>query len=171
VTPFVSLETPAPLVSAATRSISSLVLGDLAVSPQVVMRFTTPMFGFPDDVELALLPAARDGLWWLQSMRAEGVTFLLADPFVLDARYGVDLGESESAALRLSRPDDALSLVMLTLPANDGEGVTANFRAPLVFNLAQQVGMQVVSRDEQHALRRPVTLDVYPAQQGGVRLR
>ena len=153
------------------RTVSSLVLGDLEVSADVVMSFPTPLWGFPDYAEYALLPAARDGLWWMQSLANEAITFLLADPFVLDSSYGVDLGETERVALGIEQPSDAFSLVMLTLPNEASDGATANFRAPMVFNLARRVGMQVVSRDDAHELRRPVTLDVFPPQPDGLRLQ
>lgn len=153
------------------RSISSLVLGDLDVADEVVMSFPTPLWGFPSHGEYALLPAAREGLWWLQSMSDGGLTFLLADPFVLDASYGVDLGETERAALHIEQPSDAFGLVMLTLPAEASDRATANFRAPIVFNLARRVGMQVVSREESHELRRAVSLEVFPPQASGLRLQ
>ena len=153
------------------RPISSLVLGDIAVTDEVVMSFPTPLWGFAAHGEFALLPAARDGLWWLQSMSDGGVTFLLADPFVLDAGYGVDLGETERAALHIEEPSDALGLVMLTLPSEAADLATANFRAPIVFNVAQRIGMQVVSRDDAHELRRAVSLEVFPAQASGLRLQ
>ena len=153
------------------RPVASLVLGDMEVSADVVMSFPTPLWGFPDYAEYALVPAAREGLWWMQSMTNEAVTFLLADPFVLDASYGLDLGDTERVALGIEQPSDALSLVMLTLPNETSEGATANFRAPLVFNLSRRVGMQIVSRDEEHELRRSVTLDVFPPQADGVRVQ
>lgn len=162
---------PTHSLDAVTRTITSLVLGEITVDASVVMSVPTPLFGFPSHTEYALLPAARDGLWWFQSMSDEGVTFLLADPFVLDPSYGVDLGDSERTALHIDEPSDALGLVMLTLPTESAEGATANFRAPLVFNLKRRVGMQVVSRDDAHDLRRPVSLDVFPPQASGVRLQ
>ena len=150
--------------------ISSLILGELEVARDVVMTFGTPLWGFPANHEYALLPAAREGLWWLQATNDAGVTFLLADPFVLDASYGVDLGDTERTALHIEHPSDALGLVMLTLPSEGNDGATANFRAPLVFNLARRVGMQVVSRDDAHALRRAVNLEVFPPQPNGLRV-
>ena len=99
------------------------------------------------------------------------VTFLLADPFVLDASYGVDLGETERAALHIAQPSDAFGLVMLTLPAEASDRATANFRAPIVFNLARRVGMQVVNREEGHELRRAVSLEVFPPQASGLRIQ
>lgn len=161
---------PSTVSDSAVQSIPSLILGELTVTPDVVMQFPTPLWGFPSHSAFALLPAAREGLFWLQSMSGEGVTFLLADPFVLDANYAIDLGDTERQALQVVAPSDALSLVMVSLPSSDGDEVTGNFRAPLVFNVAQRVGMQVVSRDESHELRRPITLDVFPAQANGVRM-
>ena len=158
-------------VERTTRSISSLVLGDIEVTEDVIMSMQAPLWGFPRHGEFALLPAARDGLWWLQSMSDGGVTFLLADPFVLDADYGVDLGETERAALHIEQPTDAMGLVMLTLPTTASEQATGNFRAPLVFNIARRVAMQVVSRDDFHSLRRPVSLEVFPVQANGLRLQ
>lgn len=152
------------------RTIASLVLGDIVVTDDVVMTFETPLWGFGDHRDFALLPAARDGLWWLQSMHNDATTFLLADPFVLDATYALDLGETERHSLHIEQPTDAFSLVMVTLPAADTEGATANFRAPLVFNVGRRCGMQVVSRDEGHELRRPVTLDVFPERPSGMRM-
>ena len=63
----------------------------------------------------ALLPAARQGLWWLLSVDEPQTTFVLADPFVGHAGYGIDLGESEREALQIVEPTDALALVMVSL--------------------------------------------------------
>jgi flagellar assembly factor FliW len=153
------------------RVISSVLLGEIEVSAEVIMHFPTPLWGFPDLQDFALLPAAREGLWWMQSCDNDALTFLLADPFVLDKSYAVDLGETERAALQIEQPADAFSLVMIALPTEVGADATANFRAPLVFNLGQHVGMQIVSRDETHQLRKPVVLDAFPPQAHGLRLQ
>lgn len=153
----------------AVRTVSSLILGEVVVADDIIMNFPTALWGFPDQHEYALLPGARDGLWWLQSLTDDGTSFVLADPFVLDSTYSVDIGDSEGQALGIEQPSDAFGLVMLSLPATTTEPITANFRAPLVFNLARRAAMQVVSRDDKHELQRVISLDVFPAQSGGVR--
>jgi len=154
-----------------TRTVSSVLLGEIEADRSDFMAFPTPLWGFPDHAEFALLPAAREGLWWMQSMHDAALIFLLADPFTLDSTYGIDLGESERTVLDVQQPSDAFGLVMITLPAGGEDGATANFRAPIVFNLGKGTGMQVVSRDDAHALRRPVQLDVFPVQPSGLRIR
>ena len=153
----------------AIRTISSLILGDIDVAEDIIMHFPNALWGFPDQHDYALVPGARDGMWWLQSLTDEGTTFVLADPFALDAAYSVDIGETEGHTLEIEQPTDAFGLVMLSLPATTSESITANLRAPIVFNLARRRAMQVVSRDDKHELQRVISLEVFPALDGGVR--
>ena len=136
--------------------------GQIEVPASAVIRLTEPLLGFPDRLEYALIPAAREGIWWFISVHQPTVTFVLADPFVVKPDYGVDLTDADQAALQISSVDDGLALVMLSLPPIAGERVTANFRAPLVFNLQARYGMQIMGRDEMAELRATVSLSSYP---------
>lgn len=144
--------------------------GTIEVSASAIMRFPEPIWGFAAYTEYALLPASRAGLWWLIATGDVPCTFVLADPFVINADYAIDLGDSERQALSIHEPSDAFALVMLTLPASPSGSVTANLRAPIVFNLGRQLAAQIVSRDDAHALQHPVDLTVYPPQEGGLRM-
>lgn len=156
--------------STTTYTITSPAVGTIEVSGEAVMHFTDALWGFPDRTAYALLPATRQGLWWLLSIDEPQTTFVLADPFVGHPGYGIDLGESEREALQIVEPTDALALVMVALPNTPSEPVTGNFRAPIVFNVSQGLAQQVVNRDEQYSLREPIDLAAYPMQDGGVRL-
>ena len=156
--------------STATYTITSPAVGTIEVSGEAVMHFTDALWGFPERTAYALLPAARQGLWWLLSVQEPHTTFVLADPFVSHPQYGIDLGESEREALQVVEPADALALVMVALPMTPSEPVTGNFRAPIVFNIGRKLAQQVVNRDEQYSLREPMDLAAYPAQDDGVRL-
>jgi len=158
----------APGEAAPTRHVASTAFGDLDIPEAAIMHFAEPLWGFPDRTEYALLPGARAGLWWLQSVTNAATVFILADPFVVDAAYDIDLSDADRSKLALTKPDQAMGLVMLSLPAAPEGAVTANFRAPIVFNVEHKVGAQVVSRDESHDLRQPVDLTKYPLQDGGM---
>jgi flagellar assembly factor FliW len=135
--------------------------GPMEVPADVLMRFVAPMWGFTQR-EFALLPASRQGIWWLISTGDQPVTFVLADPFVAAADYAIDMNDSEQEALGLKDLNDALALVLLVMPSRAGDPVTGNFRAPLVFNLRERTVLQVVNRDEQYHLASPVDLSAYP---------
>jgi flagellar assembly factor FliW len=152
------------------RIVRSHAFGEAAVPARAIMHFAEPLWGFPERTAYALLPAARQGLYWLQSIDDELTTFILADPFVLDTSYAFTLSDTERAALRANAPEDVIGLVMLTLPTSPEGTVTANFRAPLAFNLGRQTAIQFVTSEERHGLRQPVDLSVFPAQPDGLRM-
>ena len=156
--------------STTTYTITSPAVGTIEVHGDAVMHFTDALWGFPERTSYALLPAARQGLWWLLSIDEPQTTFVLADPFVDHPDYGVDLGESEREALQIVEPTDALALVMVALPMTASEPVTGNFRAPIVFNVSKGLARQVVNRDEQYSLREPMDLSAFPLAEDGLRL-
>ncbi len=164
-------EPVAPMSEPPMLQIVSSALGELAVSPTMVMHFPAPLGGFPLYREYALVPAAREGLWWLQSIEDADATFILADPFLHDSEYGFDIGDAEREALRIVDEADAFGLVMITLPNAESESATANCRAPLVFNLRQQLALQVISREDRHDVRRPIDLARYQPHAHGVRMK
>jgi len=138
--------------------------GLIEVPADAVMRFVSPMWGFEGHREFALLPAARHGVWWFISTGETPATFVLADPFVAQADYGIDINDAEREELQLEGETDALALVMLAMPATAGAPITANFRAPLVFNVAKRLAKQVVNRDDQFAMAQVVDLRLYPLE-------
>lgn len=145
--------------------------GTIEVSEEAVMTFPQGgLFGFERTTQYALLPAQRRGLWWMMSPTSPPVTFVLADPFVFAPDYALDLADSEKQRLGIEQPTDAIALVVVTLPAEPTGQVTANLRAPLVFNITKRLAAQVVNRDESHAVQTPVDLAQFPAQSEGVSL-
>ncbi|MCE2901293.1 MAG: flagellar assembly protein FliW [Gemmatimonas sp.] len=132
------------------------------------VQFPMPLWGIPHARTYALRPASREGVWWLQSHEEPVTTFVLADPFVVEPSYAIDLGEKEKASLRATSADDVIALVILTLPAGPVQPVTGNFRAPVVINLRAGLGLQVVNRDESQHLTRPVSLGAYPLRHDGM---
>lgn len=135
--------------------------GPVNVPSDALMHFTTPMWGFEHVDAFALLPTDRQGLWWFISTNDTPTTFVLADPFVASADYEIDLNDAERDELGLRDETDALALVMLVMPSAPGQPVTANFRAPLIFNLSENKVKQVVNRDDRSQLAQQVNLSLY----------
>ena len=169
-TPIPAIITPAAAPASTMYTITSASFGVLEVPDITLMTFAQPLLGFPDDRLFTLLPAARDGLWWMLSASNPSLTFLLADPFLTDPAYVLDIGESDERTLGLASPQQALALVLVAFPTTTTEPVTANFRAPIIFNLATRAALQVVSRDESHDMRRPIDLRAYAPQDDGLRI-
>ncbi|MEO7359002.1 MAG: flagellar assembly protein FliW [Gemmatimonadaceae bacterium] len=147
-----------------TVAIDSLVLGQLQVPTSSVFHFPNGLHGFETHTEFALLPAAREGLFWLQSLTSRDAVFLLIDPFVASPGFEVDLGVTERASLQLESPMDVLVLAIVTLPVGSDTAATANLRGPIVLNARVRIASQVMSAVQGHEVRAPVDLHALPAR-------
>lgn len=136
-------------------TVHSTLLGALTLDRHELVEFPTGLYGFPDCRQFALLPASRDGLYWLQSTDYEALAFLLVDPFVHFSGYKVDLGSAELMRVGTSEPHEILVLAIVTLPSSRDEPCTANLQAPVVFNLRDRRGFQIILSAEGFGVREP----------------
>jgi flagellar assembly factor FliW len=150
--------------SSSNVAVDSLVLGQVHVPASSVFHFPNGVHGFETFTEFALVPAAREGLFWLQALASRDVVFLLIDPFVAVPGFEVDLGVTERATLQLDNPMDVLVLAIVTLPDGNEGSPTANFRGPIVLNARVRVASQIVSAVQGHEVRTPIDLHALPAR-------
>lgn len=144
--------------------LDSVVLGDLHVPQECIFHFANGLHGFETHDRFALVPAAREGLFWLQSLADRDVVFLLIDPFIASPGFEVDLGLGERNALELDDPMDVLVLAIVTLPPGNEDSPTANLRGPLVLNARKLIAQQVMSAVPGHEVRTPIDLNALPAR-------
>lgn len=138
--------------------VDSKVLGRLEVLTSQIYTFPQELYGFPDARAFALVPAEREGFFWLQSLDFEALTFLLIDPFLYVEGYSVDIGSDELGELGSEDAADLLVLAILTLPREQGEDATVNLQGPVVLNIRRQLGKQVVV-ESPFGIRHPVSMN------------
>ena len=136
-------------------TVASEVLGPVTVAADAVLTFPTGLFGFPECRRFALLPAGRDGLYWLQSLEHSALAFLLADPFRFFAGYAVELGANDRAELSAASAGDVAVFAIVTLPHARGEQPTANLQGPVALNLRAGLGRQLALADGAWGVRCP----------------
>ena len=145
-------------------SLDSLVLGQLEVAAESVFTFANGLHGFEMHTRFALVPAARESLFWLQSLTDRDVVFLMIDPFVASPGFEVDLGLTERTALGLESSADVLVLAIVTLPGGNANAPTANLRGPVVLNARKQLAQQIMSAIPGHEVRTPIDVNALPAR-------
>lgn len=135
-------------------TIESDMLGAVDVSPQNMIEMPAGMFGFPECRSFALLPAEKEGLFWLQSAEYAALAFVLIDPFLYFPEYEVNLHASEQNELRIANQADLAILAVVTLPRTPAGKPTANLQGPLAINLRERVGRQVALSSEEYEVRQ-----------------
>jgi len=141
---------PRPLIRAA-------VAGTVVAAPGETIDFPAGLFGFDDCRSFTLTPAARTGLFWLQSLEHHGLVFLLVDPFLAFEGYAVDVGAADLLVLQVTDASEVAVLAMVTLPATRDGQPTVNLQGPIVFNMKRRRARQAVLT-EGGELRAPLDL-------------
>ena len=139
-------------------TVQSELLGTLPVAQDQVVEFPEGIYGFPGARRFALLPAPRDGLFWLQSVEFSALSFLLVDPFSLFAHFHIELTEVDKARLATVDAADFLVLAIVTMPTVPGGPCTANLHAPLLFNVRRGHGYQSIRTDDGFGIREAFAL-------------
>ena len=80
---------------------------------------------------------------YLQCVEDEDVGFVVASPFSFFSDYEFELPEAEKNLLKLTRPEEALVLGIITLKQPFEES-TMNLIAPIVINVNERIGRQIV---------------------------
>jgi flagellar assembly factor FliW len=128
-----------------------------AVVTLPLLSMVTPLPGFPDCRDYALVTADGDGLlFWLQAMDPDGPRFLAVPPTRYFPDYAPSLPRQVLTDLDLDDAADALLFCLVTVPAEGVAAATANLRAPVVLNPANWRATQVVLPDSRHPIRRPL---------------
>jgi flagellar assembly factor FliW len=138
---------------AAGVAVTSDLLGALTVPAESVFTFPVGMYGFPECRRFALLPAGREGLFWLQSLEHATLIFLLADPFHFFTGYAVELSSGDRAELQVTAAADVAVLCVVTLPRTRDEAPTANLQGPLALNFAAGRGRQLALSESRWGVR------------------
>lgn len=138
--------------------VKSDLLGPIRVRRNELLRFPGGLLGFPECRAFALVRAAHEGLFWLQSHEYSTLVFLLIDPFLVESDYAIEIGPSQLMELGPHRPSDIALLSVVTLPATPPDQPTANLQGPIAINFATHLAKQIVLSETNYGLR--VTVDI-----------
>ncbi len=133
--------------------------GLLTVSDEDILTFPRGIPGFENHRQWALAGDDDSPIKWLQSLADGEVALPVASPQVLKGDYKARLPEGELAHLEASGSDDLALLIVLAIPAEAPWDMTANLRAPLVFNHKKRIGAQVIAHNEEYGVRASVLSD------------
>ena len=128
--------------------------GQLEVDEKRLILFPDGILGFPRQRRYALVQTGHDsGFYWLQSVDAADLAFVLCDPRLFVGDYQVPVKLDELAGIGLTETRDAQVFVIVN---KVGDLLTGNFQGPLVINVSNRKGRQLVLSDRRYATRHPL---------------
>lgn len=144
--------------------------GEIEVADSSVITFNKGIPGFEEYKQYLLIPADEKGetpFFFLQSIEEAGVSLFLLNPFSFFNDYGINLQDHIVEGLELTEPTDALVLTTVTVKG-DLKEATTNLKAPIVFNIKSQLGMQVVLDNKDYLIKQPLFQGSKKASMGQV---
>lgn len=133
--------------------ISTSRFGQIAAEEQDIIRFEAGVFGFSDCRDWILLSDTQNtNLGWMQCINRSDVAFAVVSPRRFVPDYQVRVPVHELRPLGMQKAADAQVLVILSKGAT---GITLNLKAPLVINLKERIGRQLITGGD-YELQYPI---------------
>ena len=128
--------------------------GSLEVDETRIITFPKGLLGFPRYKQYVLLEAGENSsFWWLQSIEAPDLAFVVTDPAAFVPTYKVPIREEQLDELGMETIADAQVFVIVNKRDNM---LTGNLQGPLVVHVTQRVGEQLVLSDRRFTTRVPL---------------
>ncbi len=130
--------------------------GEIEVNQADVIELPQGLIGFPELKKYVLLDHDRDSPFkWLQSLDEGGIAFVIINPLLFKSDYFVEVTDAEVSDLALKDEKDAVISVIITIPS-DPNNMTANLKAPLIFNLQNRLGKQIILNKSEYTPRHNI---------------
>ena len=127
---------------------------EVEVDDQRVITFHKEILGFPRSKRYVLIQPAEDSsFFWLQAVDTPGLAFVVTDPSQFVPNYRVPLKTEQMQELGLSALDEAQVFVIVN---KRDDALTGNLQGPLVINVTNCVGAQLVLCDRRFTTRVPL---------------
>ncbi len=134
--------------------------GEIEVKDADVIELPAGLIGFPELKRYVLLDHDKESPFkWLQSLDDGAIAFVLINPLLFKPDYTVEVTEAEVSDLTIEAEEDAVISVIITMPSNP-QNMTANLKAPLVFNLKNRKGKQVILNNPAYTTRHNIMEEV-----------
>jgi flagellar assembly factor FliW len=128
--------------------------GVVNVDEHRLITFPAGLLGFSAYKTYALLQPDENGaFYWLQSLEAPELAFVVTDPTLWVRDYQVPIRREQMDQLALDSMDDAQVYVIVN---KYGPSLTANLQGPLVISAGNRRGLQLVLADKRWTTRHEI---------------
>ncbi len=128
--------------------------GTVEVAEERVLTFPSGLLGFASYRRFVLLQPDEEGVfYWLQSADTPELAFVVTDPCLWADEYQAVIRQEQLDMMGISGITGAQLFVIVN---KYDDTLTANFQGPLVINLSNQQGMQLVLADRKWTTRHEI---------------
>lgn len=114
------------------------------------------ILGFENLKEYELLDIENNNtLKEFNSIEEDCIGFIVISPFEIIDEYEIILNQDMIEKLKVESPNDIIIFNILTLGPTLKES-TVNMKAPIIINIKNNYGMQIILQEEKYSIRHPL---------------
>lgn len=119
--------------------------GALSIKPEKIITMTSPFLGFPDSTRFFVKPHGEESPFlWLQSLDDPKLAFVVLQAALLIPQYQPEISGLSRQELQASPEQPLEILLILTIPRDNPEGMTANLLGPVAINPQKRLAKQIL---------------------------
>ncbi|WP_434283104.1 flagellar assembly protein FliW [Clostridium botulinum] len=112
--------------------------------------------GFEELKKFIIFPVEDNDVFSVfHSIEKEDMGIIVTSPFSIEKDYEIQLEEEQIKNLKLKDEKDTLVLNTVTL-SSDMNKITANLRAPIVINIKEKIGEQIIINSDKYKVKHPL---------------
>lgn len=139
--------------------------GKIEIERDQIINFENGLPGFEEYREFILLPFADDSPFIImQSIVNPELAFITVEPGNLISDYEFEISDKKEKELKINSIEEILVLNIITLK-DKIENITANLSAPIIINLKEKLGSQIILDNQKFSVRYPIFAKVEQADQ------
>lgn len=119
--------------------------GEVEVDENSCFEIVQPILGYEKEKKFVLIQHNESSQFrWLQSTNTPELAFVVTVPGLFGIDYSFELSDDVQECLEISDADDILALNIVLIPHENPRASTINLLAPLIFNIKNNKGSQVI---------------------------
>lgn len=135
--------------------IISTMYGDFNYNKEDIIKFNRGIPAFEECREFLLLNLEIEGFELLQCVNNKEVGFVVTSPFDVVENYEIKLTDEIIKNLKIKQATD-VKLVSLVTIHSKAEKITVNLKAPIVINIKENLGEQLLTDSEKYMIKHPL---------------
>ena len=126
--------------------ISTRYHGEMDIEESNILTLDEGMLGF-EDLKRYIIIVEEDIFFHYLQCIDENIAFAIMDPFFVKPDYSFEIPDNVMKKLGITSEQDIVIRTTVVIP-DDIEKIRTNLQAPIIFNRANNKGMQIILGDE-----------------------
>jgi flagellar assembly factor FliW len=128
--------------------------GQIEADENRLISFPKGLLGFPDNRDYALIQTNDEGnFFWLQSIERPELAFVVCDPLLFIPDYQAPVKTDELEKIDVKSMNDVQVFIIVNKVERT---LTGNLQGPLVINVVNRRGRQMVLSEKKYSTRHPL---------------